>query len=526
MLLSRLAEPATRLIAVAVGVGILVVAQVVVLVAGGVKGTTEANRALDGSFTYLADVSEERVVTYASAATQVANETARTLEFENPGKSALIGILQGAVTSRAQVEAVSVTYPGGAYAELSRSALRSGGYSSHVILIDTGGVAKHRLGEYDVQMRLIEELASDIRWDPREAGCYERATRAASAVWSEPEVNPLTGRVRVWVCQAVRTEIGKVTAVVSASIDLSQLGAALNELPTGSDGDVFLLSSDRRVLATPRDDVAQWNDFATRMGSAPLARMMGAETDHEVGFDDVDDAFGSDGDYRVLERGLGSSRLEWVIHLRATELGVNEGFTKLRSTIIAIVVGLIGITLGMGYLLFTMWGPLKRVRDVAERDSLTGLYNRHHVEARIARAMASAHRSGHPVAVIMLDLDNFKSLNDDLGHNAGDAALADVGAALASEIRATDIAVRWGGDEFLVVLRLEAPSDAEATVERIRARTEEALTARYRGREGLGVTAGYALSTERAANVEELIASADAALIDGKWVAKGGTYQA
>jgi diguanylate cyclase (GGDEF)-like protein len=138
--------------------------------------------------------------------------------------------------------------------------------------------------------------------------------------------------------------------------------------------------------------------------------------------------------------------------------------------------------------------------------------------------MDSARRGGHEAAVIMLDIDNFKELNDDLGHTAGDQALAEISTVLAHQTRASDMAVRWGGDEFLVVLRLPAATDAAGAVERIRSQAEQALRDRFTDREGLGVTAGFAVSPSGSVDIDELIAAADAALIDGKWVKKGVTY--
>lgn len=525
-LLGRLAEPATRLIGVAIAVGALVGIQVIVLILGGIFATREANSALDDSFTYLADVSEERVVAYADAAEQVAGETSRSLEAEDPGVAELVGTLHGAVTSQSQVEAVSVTYTDGTFAELSRSPFRGGGFSSHVITYDEYRIAIHQLTEYDVQMRLISTGPAPLRTDARSSGCYERASRAASAVWSDPEVNPITGRVAVRVCEAARTPEGVVFAVVSVSLGLEELGSLLNFLPAGSDGEVYLLSLDRHVIAAPPMRRSEWWDLATRMGNPPDAAQMGAVTDNPATAGSRDDVFGTDAGNRTVERSLGDERLQWIIHLRATELGVNEGFARLRTSLIVVDVGLVILTLGIGYLLSRMWRPLLMVRDVAERDPLTGLYNRHHVEARISRTIAAATRDDHQTAVVMLDLDNFKQLNDDLGHNAGDKALARVAEVLGEQTREGDIAVRWGGDEFLVVLRLKSAEEAPAVVERLRSRAEQALQEKFRDRAGLGVTAGFAVSAGWAGDIEAAIAAADAALIDGKWEKKGTTYGA
>lgn len=524
MPLGRFADPGARLVAVAIGVGVLLVVQVIVLVWGGFLAAREGNKAVDDSFAYLADVSQERVVAYAQATENVAGETVKSLESEDPGAPGLVETLHAAVTSRSQVDAVAVIYPDGTYAELSRSRSGRGGYSSHVISIDQSIQLSHHLTDYDPQMRETSNATVSLQWDPRTAGCYRGAMLSLSSVWSKPEVNPLTGRVRVWACEAARRTSGEIFAVVAVSMNLNELGQALNALPSGSDAQVFLLAKDRELLAVPPVMTATWDDLAKRIGTPPLGEFLGVETDRRVAAGASADVFGKHGKLVVLERDMGGDHVDWVVHLRATESGVNEGFTRMRSTVIAIAVGLAVLTLGIGYLISQMWRPLVNVRKVAERDPLTGLYNRHQVGERITRAMDSARRGGHEAVVIMLDIDNFKELNDDLGHTAGDHALADISAVLASQTRASDMAVRWGGDEFLVVLRLPVSIDAAGAVERIRSRAEQALKDRFGGREGLGVTAGFAVSPDGEVDIDALIAAADAALVDGKWVKKGVTY--
>lgn len=91
------------------------------------------------------------------------------------------------------------------------------------------------------------------------------------------------------------------------------------------------------------------------------------------------------------------------------------------------------------------------LREQSIRDSLTGLYNRRYMEDSLEREVTRARRHGHPLAVVMLDLDHFKEYNDDAGHGAGDAALAAVGRFLRESTRADDFACRYGGEEFLLL---------------------------------------------------------------------------
>jgi two-component system cell cycle response regulator len=92
------------------------------------------------------------------------------------------------------------------------------------------------------------------------------------------------------------------------------------------------------------------------------------------------------------------------------------------------------------------------LRELAMIDALTGLYNRRFAELRLAAEVARSARKGHALTVVLLDLDEFKYINDTFGHAAGDLVLQEFAAALNRVIRSGDLAVRMGGDEFLLIL--------------------------------------------------------------------------
>ncbi|HMD06135.1 MAG TPA: GGDEF domain-containing protein [Candidatus Acidoferrum sp.] len=92
------------------------------------------------------------------------------------------------------------------------------------------------------------------------------------------------------------------------------------------------------------------------------------------------------------------------------------------------------------------------LRELAMIDALTGLYNRRFAEQRLVAEVARSARKGHPLTVVLLDLDEFKHINDTYGHPAGDLVLQEFAAALNRAVRGGDLAVRWGGDEFLLIL--------------------------------------------------------------------------
>jgi diguanylate cyclase (GGDEF)-like protein len=94
-----------------------------------------------------------------------------------------------------------------------------------------------------------------------------------------------------------------------------------------------------------------------------------------------------------------------------------------------------------------------RIQHLAHYDALTGLPNRALLEDRCRVALHGAHRHGPPLALVFLDLDHFKTVNDSLGHRTGDAVLVELARRLQRQVRGQDTVARLGGDEFVLLLR-------------------------------------------------------------------------
>jgi diguanylate cyclase (GGDEF)-like protein/PAS domain S-box-containing protein len=159
----------------------------------------------------------------------------------------------------------------------------------------------------------------------------------------------------------------------------------------------------------------------------------------------------------------------------------------------------------------------EQLRLESIRDPLTGLFNRRYMEETLVRETRRAARSGHPVGIIMLDLDHFKSVNDRFGHDAGDRLLRAVGAMLSRSVRGEDIACRYGGEEFTLIMP-EAPlGEAAARAEAVR-RAIRDLRLEHRD-ETIGpvtVSAGVAVYPDHGATGLAALAAADAAMYVAK----------
>lgn len=164
---------------------------------------------------------------------------------------------------------------------------------------------------------------------------------------------------------------------------------------------------------------------------------------------------------------------------------------------------------------FTVSRYQRRVEAMATTDKLTGMATRHAYDILIEQAIRDAARFGRPLSAVMLDIDRFKPINDQHGHMAGDRVLAGVANAIRASLRSSDITCRWGGDEFLVVLRNCDLADAERIAETMRLTVEGARFA-FRGQMlQATVSAGVAVAGS-GESADRIVARADAALLRAK----------
>ena len=162
------------------------------------------------------------------------------------------------------------------------------------------------------------------------------------------------------------------------------------------------------------------------------------------------------------------------------------------------------------------------VSEQAVTDDLTGLANNRAFRDLIEKEAARAQRFGHDLALLVLDVDNFKRVNDTYGHPQGDAVLKAIGRILAEESRGIDVPARYGGEEFVVALPETSVEGALEVGERIRERIETEPVRMVEGGGEISVTASLGLATlpGSAADARELFAQADAALYEAKGTGK------
>lgn len=155
-------------------------------------------------------------------------------------------------------------------------------------------------------------------------------------------------------------------------------------------------------------------------------------------------------------------------------------------------------------------GLIQKLRIRSHTDFLTGLYNRRYFQLKLTQEARTA-RKKTSLCVAMIDVDNFKAVNDTYGHVVGDLIIADLAAVLKKSTRSSDVVTRWGGDEFAIIFAGTSVTDAYAVTERIRRQIE----ARFQSSYALTISAGInTLESNR--DLQDLLIKADQALYRAK----------
>jgi diguanylate cyclase (GGDEF)-like protein/PAS domain S-box-containing protein len=157
------------------------------------------------------------------------------------------------------------------------------------------------------------------------------------------------------------------------------------------------------------------------------------------------------------------------------------------------------------------------LRMQAIRDPLTGLFNRRYMEETLERELRRAIRHKHPVGVIMVDADHFRTINNTIGHSAGDAMMQALGQFFQNQIRAEDIPCRYGGDEFVLILPVSSLEDTYRRAEELRQGVKQ-LHVQHAGRllSLITISLGVACSPDNGISAEEVLLAADRAMFLAK----------
>ena len=293
--------------------------------------------------------------------------------------------------------------------------------------------------------------------------------------------------------------------------EFAQLGRAFNEMAAQLEGRLEDLEDERRRL---REANARFGDaLASSLDPEQLRRII-VESAVEATQADGGVVIAEDGSYvETGDVGTGGERLEFDLTSGRRSFGrlvlVGPHFDDEERMMAAALAGQAVIALENARL-------HRMVERQALVDGLTGLANRRQAEDTLSAQLARVGRGGGSVALVFADLDDFKNVNDGWGHPAGDVVLCEFAAVLRESAREMDLAARWGGEEFAVILPDTDADGAVAYAERAREALLERTLLTPAGTP-LHLTASFGVATfPPASNQRELVAQADGALYDAK----------
>lgn len=224
--------------------------------------------------------------------------------------------------------------------------------------------------------------------------------------------------------------------------------------------------------------------------------------------------FDADGDRYILHVNY-IAELKWYLFIIQNESVALAGVR--RTLYINLTISLL-VTLVVTYLThLVLLRYQHRLERMASTDELTGLLNRHAATILLAKMVTEYRREPRPISVLLADVDQFKTINDRHGHKAGDLVLQSLATLLQTTLRESDLAVRWGGEEFLLVLPSCNLNEAERVAEKLRQQIAAEAIVVKGGETGLTVTLSFGCSQfDGVESLDQTINRADQALYRAK----------
>jgi diguanylate cyclase (GGDEF)-like protein len=388
-----------------------------------------------------------------------------------------------------------------------------------------------REGKADARLAAGVETAIAVYEDDLRAGRRAATRFARNPAVSEALLSGDQRRLLALVRDALR---GRIVALEVLSARGSEQASAGNR-PAIAFGEVRLADAGRELgmvrasTTTPRMYAAQVKHLTDRevVVSRANRTLAGTASPPESlpGDDETADVEIDGNEYRARQHELDPGRDLSVLVLGPPKEG---GLLALGRPAAALLVLFLGLAVFSAWMLARALGMLHgRVAQLAVTDPLTGLWNRRRMSEILTREFERQRRFGRPFSLLIVDVDDFKQINDRHGHPQGDAVLQELGRLLQAEIRAIDDALRYGGDEFALVLSETRAEGAYTVADRIRRHfNDHPISVPGDKQLPVSLSIGIATVPGAADTPVDLVQAADAALLRAKRTGKNRVERA
>ncbi|MEW6165736.1 MAG: sensor domain-containing diguanylate cyclase [Pseudomonadota bacterium] len=308
--------------------------------------------------------------------------------------------------------------------------LRHGAFSSFFV--------SEKTGRYYTADGILKRVSS---FEPRDAWYYRvRGLSEDYEINVDPDLANADA-LTIFVNYRVHDYAGNFIGVTGIGLTVDAVRRLVREYQQRYHRTIYFVNSRGRIVVF--GDGEQARDLHVVPGLGPLVDRILRDKRGSYQYE-------SGGDNHILHVNY-LPELKWYLFVEQNE---SIALAGIRKTLIANLAISLGVTLVVIFLTHLALARYqRRLEEMASTDKLTGLLNRHAFTILMAKLMADYRREPKPVSVLMVDIDHFKQINDRHGHLAGDDVLAEVARLLQAGLRASDLAVRWGGEEFLLVLR-------------------------------------------------------------------------
>ncbi|GIZ51494.1 hypothetical protein NCCP691_15080 [Noviherbaspirillum aridicola] len=409
-------------------------------------------------------------------------------------------------------------------------------------------------------------------YDPRKRPWYGIAAQQDKPVWS-PVYNDFSSREpTITLAQAVRRADRSLVGVVATDVTLKLLTDFLRTLRVSDNGIAFVIDGNGYMIATSGQELPfrmvdgqPKRMHVSEMRTALISRAwFGIQDWKRRDAGTREPVTLAAGQARIAAGELGGRYgVDWLTVVAVPQSDFTAGVQRslMQGVLIAVLCILAAIAIGMS-LISRVLGDIRKLTDAARRigegqplphlnlrrrdelgqlalsfsemehnlriDKLTAVFNRASLIAQIGflRRQLDQKAGERPhFALLFIDLDHFKTVNDQYGHAAGDRVLATVAARLKESVRVTDVVARYGGDEFVILLKgLTEPADVTAMEEKIRNVVEAPVPLEH-GTARVGVSIGWAMFPDDGDDIDALLKIADKRMFDAKKLRKAARAQ-
>jgi len=364
---------------------------------------------------------------------------------------------------------------------------------------------------YDEEMQLISSELTDLDdYNHLERDWYKGTLKNNGIYWSQVYQFFTDKDYGITVGLPIYYD-NEVVGVISYDYKLTALDNYINSLTVTDSGEVLVLNYKDDIVAFSSSDLLLKENIIRpiKMNMIEDTSVLEVINSSNRVNDDVNMLKIKGKEYFYTFRKLNSlENNKWQLLLMIPEEDLLRGYWTTRDLMIAAIVMIIILLLMLNYYRKSEMSIKNNLIVLTQRDALTNLYNRRTANEKYLNWITGERRRIYPITVILCDIDFFKKINDNYGHDCGDYVLKQIAQLLVDNTRENDVVSRWGGEEFMILLKDTNLNEGSTVAETLRVKTE--LSSLEYGGEKIRITMSFGLATtDQKTDLDQVVNQAD-----------------